>query len=218
MLQVSHVPLFRTPGKNPRYIDYVGRSRNVQEIEFVPGESCLRIGDLAALDFFGDGSFFLLNTPGHAVGHLSGLARTTTNPETFVFMGGDICHHGAEIRPSNNLSIPAEIHLTPSGKEMSYPDGALFRALNIRRDRKPNEPYFDPVLAIDLPRAIKTIKDAQKVDGQDNVFFVFAHDMGICGVVDFFPKSINNWKKEGWKEKTHWNFLADLAPSIVFSP
>lgn len=83
---------------------------------------------------------------------------------------------------------------------MSYPDGSLFRTLNISRDRKPDEPFFDPVLATDLASAIKTIKDAQEADSKDNVFFVFAHDMGICGVVDFFPKPANNWKNEGWRE------------------
>ncbi len=29
-----------------------------------------------AFDFFGDGSFWLVNAPGHMPGHLSGLART----------------------------------------------------------------------------------------------------------------------------------------------
>lgn len=199
------------------YIDNICRSRNLHELEFVPGQ-CHKVGAFSALDFFGDGSFFILDTPGHAVGHLSGLARTTTNPDTFIFMGGDLCHHGAELRPSAHLPIPAKIHLCPSGNDTSYPDGALFRASNVSRDRKPDEPFFDPALATDLPRAIKTIKDAQEADSQDNVFFLFAHDMGICGVVDFFPKPVNNWKNEGWREKTLWNFLADLAPSLISCP
>lgn len=188
----------------------------MQEIGFLPNNS-LKVGEFDAFDFFGDGSFFLLNTPGHAVGHISGLARTTTNPDTFVFMGGDLCHHGAEIRPSRNLPIPHEVHLGPSGREGSYLDGAIFRALNVRRGRRPDEPFFDPVLATDLPRSIKTIKDTQEADAHDDVFFVFAHDMWICGVVDFFPKSVNNWKNEGWKEKTLWRFLSDLEPSADVS-
>ena len=44
-----------------------------------------------AFDFFGDGSFLLLDAPGHMVGHLVGLARTAENE--YVLMGGDCCHH-----------------------------------------------------------------------------------------------------------------------------
>ena len=43
------------------------------------------------IDFFGDGSFYIIDTPGHMKGHLGSLART--GPEEFVFMGGDCCHH-----------------------------------------------------------------------------------------------------------------------------
>lgn len=64
--------------------DFEGRE--VREIAFANG---FMIGGFQAHDFFGDGSFYLLNVPGHAVGHMSGLARTTE--DTFVFMGGDIC-------------------------------------------------------------------------------------------------------------------------------
>lgn len=44
-----------------------------------------------ALDFFGDGSFLLLDAPGHMPGHLMGLART--GDDEYVVMGGDCCHH-----------------------------------------------------------------------------------------------------------------------------
>lgn len=44
-----------------------------------------------ALDFFGDGSFLLLDAPGHMPGHLMGYART--GADEYVVMGGDCCHH-----------------------------------------------------------------------------------------------------------------------------
>lgn len=44
-----------------------------------------------AFDFFGDGSFLLLDAPGHMPGHLMGLART--GDDEYVIMGGDCCHH-----------------------------------------------------------------------------------------------------------------------------
>lgn len=46
-----------------------------------------------AFDYFGDGSFWLLDTPGHMPGHLGGLAHT--GKDEWVFMGGDCCHHRA---------------------------------------------------------------------------------------------------------------------------
>lgn len=75
--------------------------REFKEIEF----SNLRIGEFPAYDYFGDGSFYLLDTPGHAIGHLCGLARTTTNPDTFILLGGDVCHYQGVMRPSPQLPL-----------------------------------------------------------------------------------------------------------------
>ena len=87
--------------------------------------------------------------------------------------------------------------------------------MNVKRGRKSNEPFFDPVLAVDVAQAIETIKAAQVADAKSNVFFIFAHDMGILGSVDFFPQSANGWKVKGWKEQTMWKFLEDLTLAIV---
>jgi hypothetical protein len=70
-------------------------------LEFNTG---LKIGHYNAIDFLGDGSFYLLDVPGHAVGHISGFARVT--PDTFVFMGGDVCHFGGMLRPTEWKQIP----------------------------------------------------------------------------------------------------------------
>lgn len=43
-----------------------------------------------AIDFYEDGSLYLINTPGHFPGHLSALARVA--PNTFVLLAGDLCH------------------------------------------------------------------------------------------------------------------------------
>lgn len=43
------------------------RGRNLREIDF-EGAGSLRIGKFPAVDFFGDGSFYLLDSPGHAIG------------------------------------------------------------------------------------------------------------------------------------------------------
>ena len=92
--------------------------------------------------------------------------------------------------------------------------GAAFEQLNIKRGRRKDQPFFDPVLAEDVPSAMETIAKAQKADADADVLFVFAHDATIAGVVDFFPKTANEWKKKGWAEKVRWEFLRDLVPAL----
>jgi hypothetical protein len=74
--------------------------RKITELDFTT--SSLRIGGLSAIDYFQDGSLYLLSAPGHAVGHIVALARTTSSAEssntarpdsTFVLMGGDSCQY-----------------------------------------------------------------------------------------------------------------------------
>jgi hypothetical protein len=47
-----------------------------------------------AYDFFGDGSFFLVDAPGHCEGNLAGLARIRTKAgrTKWAFLGGDCFH------------------------------------------------------------------------------------------------------------------------------
>ncbi|PON26713.1 metallo-beta-lactamase superfamily protein [Trichoderma gamsii] len=86
--------------------DFAGRPN--REIDF--GKSTLKIGGFPAVDFYGDGSFYLLDTPGHAAGHLCGLARVTASHEgqgrdTFVLFGGDVCHFSGMLRPSQTRPL-----------------------------------------------------------------------------------------------------------------
>lgn len=137
-------------------------------------------------------------------------------------MGGDLCHHGSEIRPSPHLPLPAETalrdYLPPAEslrlRASTCPGNNLFATLNTRRGRTANQPFFDPAMGFDIPLAIDTIKKAQNADVQDNVLFIFAHDMAIQGVVDLFPASANRWKEKGWREKTLWAFLRELIPAL----
>ncbi|KAH7034754.1 beta-lactamase-like protein [Microdochium trichocladiopsis] len=98
--------------------DYAGRE--VRELDFSPGPGRLKIGRFDALDYFGDGSFYFLDSPGHAIGHICGLARVKSrgaggpgaDPDTqdsFILMGGDAVHHGGELRPHTWHPLPAEI-------------------------------------------------------------------------------------------------------------
>ncbi|KAK1240993.1 hypothetical protein MKX08_000967 [Trichoderma sp. CBMAI-0020] len=52
----------------------------------------LTVCDLPAYDYFGDGSLYILSTPGHAIGHLSALARTSYNDASWTTI---CCSEGA---------------------------------------------------------------------------------------------------------------------------
>lgn len=75
-----------------------------RDVVEVPFSGDLQIGRFQAYDYFCDGSLYILNVPGHAVGHISALVRTT--PDTFVFLGGDVCHFTGAIRPTKYIPLP----------------------------------------------------------------------------------------------------------------
>jgi len=62
-----------------------GRTRELNEEDYKGS-----VGPYSkAHDFFGDGSFYLLDAPGHMEGHQIGFAKTEKG---FVILGGDSCH------------------------------------------------------------------------------------------------------------------------------
>lgn len=183
--------------------------RRVREISFGRGEP--RAGPFPAHDFFGDGSFYLLDAPGHCLAHIVGLARTSTSPDTFIMMGGDLVHHGAELRPSPHTPIPDSL----PQEGVSRQSGTRFREMNVRRGRRADQPFIEPALFEDEHLSTQTIQRAQVADAQDNVWFVFAHDTSLSGSVDLFPQTANAWKEKGWKERVEWKFLGDLAPGCA---
>ncbi|CZR60793.1 uncharacterized protein PAC_10689 [Phialocephala subalpina] len=70
-------------------------------------------------DYFGDRSFYLLDVPGHATGHMCGLVRTTRT--TFVLLGADTCHFAGSLRPSPCIPLPTILNHSTSGLDKSFP-------------------------------------------------------------------------------------------------
>lgn len=98
----AFLPGYPTKGDSPFHeADF---KRDVVELKFDDG---FKIGKYRAYDYFEDGSFYVLDVPGHAIGHISALVRTT--PSTFVFLGGDVCHFTGDIRPSEYIPLPDPI-------------------------------------------------------------------------------------------------------------
>lgn len=70
----------------------------------------------SGIDIFGDGSFFIIDAPGHMPGHQMAFART--GDEEWVAMGGDCCHHRAFLSdPTRTISVDAGPNGTPGFHE-----------------------------------------------------------------------------------------------------
>ena len=146
------------------------------------------------------------------MGHLNALARTT--PTTFVLLGADCCHHGGEFRPSKYLPLPENV--TPDMADLKRPrhapcPGSLF--LKIHPKRSATEPFYElknPGISHDFGEATRSMRKMAEIDANENVLVLLAHDPEMKGVVDFWPRTLNDWKSKGWKEKLKWAFLKDF--------
>lgn len=179
-----------------------------------------QIGGLASHDYFGDGSFLLLDAPGvrlfpclciicpvlrpcsqHCTGHMLGLARVTASPKpAYVLLAGDTVHHPALLRPSPFLPLPAARHtsLPAALKDVGAP----------AYDR----PFLDHPTTKwcaheDMDVAKRTAACVQAFDAHPDVLVLLAHDGSLGGVIETFPSSVDGWKEKGWKEPAAWAFL-----------
>jgi glyoxylase-like metal-dependent hydrolase (beta-lactamase superfamily II) len=195
--------------------DYAGRE--LREISF---DKDLKIGRFDAFDYFGDGSFYLLDSPGHAIGHMCGLARVTASPNSYVLMGGDICHHAGQFRPSTKAPLPSTIYPNPFGSQTPVPClGEIFE--HLLPDNDPTKPFYTVArakngiqVAHDVEEADASIEKLQEMDGLDEVLVVIAHDSSLLSVVDLFPKYADRFLEKGWVNRGKWLFLKDFAEAV----
>ncbi|CAM1500612.1 Fc.00g097740.m01.CDS01 [Cosmosporella sp. VM-42] len=175
------------------------------------------IGQFQAYDYFGDGSLYVLNVPGHAIGHVGALVRTT--PETFVFLGGDVCHSNGAIRPTAYIPMPdpiPEVTAFTNRLIASPCPCAAFSTCHPNQEQSRMSPFFKASTApnsfyIDPATAQKSILALTEFDADPNVLVAIAHDPTALVVFDFFPNgSMNDWKRKGWKEASHWGFLEEF--------
>jgi hypothetical protein len=201
-------------------------NREVHEVDF--SGSNITIGRFRALDYFGDGSFYILDSPGHAIGHINALARTRPSPSAnFVHLGGDSIHHNAEIRPSEYLPLPDNITPSPLPKVHAKTcPGHLFTPI-LRNGSKTehilewqdafkgqvHDPKFG--LIIDEDQLRDTVRKDEELDANNDILTIAAHDWTVKGIIDEYPKSLNAWKEKGWKESSQWKFLEDFAGNVA---
>jgi glyoxylase-like metal-dependent hydrolase (beta-lactamase superfamily II) len=192
------------------------QDRELHEIDFA-GAKGLQIGRFQAYDFYGDGSFYLLDSPGHAVGHMSALARTTADTTSFLLLGGDIAHHCGGFRPSPYVPLPEMVSPSPFSHMKTACPGKIFVAIHPKKSRE--EPFFDPVRSpegwhLEAAEAKESIEKLIEADAYDKIFPVMAHDCSLAGVVDLYPKTANAWMGKGWKEQSRWGFLSSFAVTV----
>jgi hypothetical protein len=188
--------------------DFEGRE--LREISFEKQGNGLKIGRFNAFDYFGDDSFYLLDTPGHTVGHICGLARTS--PDTFIFMGGDASHHGGEFRPTQYLPIPKELNPSPLKRRVGVCPGDLLQ--HVHRQGSAEKPFYLVTKGFAHDKAVAdwTIDGLGEFDAHENVLLLTAHDDVVVDPAqfDFYPKTMNDWHKKGVAQKIKWLFLGDF--------
>ncbi|GLA63284.1 hypothetical protein AtubIFM55763_009763 [Aspergillus tubingensis] len=179
--------------------------------------NAMTIGGFLAIDFFQDGSLYLLKSTGHTHNHISALARTSK--DRFIFLGGDIAHHPGEYRPTKHLPLPTEIRPSPLGEDISSPSvcpGSIFEAVssaNIRGLDAKVTPFYQLNAAMneDLKDAEIALEKLLRFDGSSKVMVIISHDASLLDVLPFFPRSINEWDVKGYKAEGTWRFLRDFA-------
>ena len=188
------------------------KGHNIQEVDFI--NATLEIHGLRALDLFEDGSFYLLDTPGHEVGHISALARTTSTTPTggspsFMLLAGDVCHHSGALRPSPQAPLPVSMGNNCSSGKFE----GEYLAKMLRRCGGGVKPFYQPSpggFNKDAWQMSATIRSVQLFDADPQCFVVLAHDRWLRDVIDLFPQSANGWHGLGWADKSRWEFLKDF--------
>ncbi|KAI7281733.1 Metallo-hydrolase/oxidoreductase [Hortaea werneckii] len=202
--------------KEATLMDSDFEGREVREVRFDEDEG-FKIGRFNALDFFGDGSFYLLDTPGHSVGHICGLARTSAKPDTFVFLGGDASHHGGEFRPTEYLPLPRALDPSPLRSRAPVCPGHLLQ--DVHPSKTADKPFYvlTENFAHNREVANWTIDGLGEFDAHENVPMLMAHDDAVVdpAQLDFYPAALNDWYKQGIKGKVRWLFLEDFEGALV---
>lgn len=195
--------------------------------ELTPTQFTTKTGGLKAYDYFGDGSFYFLLAPGHALGHINALARTTE--DTFIYMAADSFHHTSQLRPHTGAQLPESVTLhscscTAASLQpvhpVSHPDDLPDRyhsAFGLPNATYRDVPFQTIVeaedgasIAVDVQAARDTIKAIQRFDASDDILVIAAHDASLFDVIEYLPKEANDWKAKGWKDAGKWAFLEDV--------
>jgi glyoxylase-like metal-dependent hydrolase (beta-lactamase superfamily II) len=196
--------------------------RGLIELDF--NASQLRVSGLRAIDWFEDGSFYLLEAPGHVKEHIMGLARTSE--DKFLLLAADSAHHCGEFRPNPLLPLPEFISPSPFGppRTVSSCPGSIFEPVHPSADSQGSfrtTPFFgpSPVMNEDPVASLATLGALQALDANPNVLVIPAHDSSLLDILEFYPGAdLTGWEREdgqpSTKELGKWRFLKDFGKEM----
>lgn len=193
--------------------------RELIESDFSSSASTLKVAGLRAIDWFDDGSFYLLEAPGHTAEHIMALARTSA--DKFVLLAGDGAHHCGEFRPTPRTPLPDTISpspLEPPTSVSSCPC-SLFQPVHPSPESFRTTPFYEAAAhQVDDPVAKRATLDAlEAFDTSPDVFVILTHDASLLDVLDVFPKAdLTGWEKQpSRKDIGQWRFLNDFRKSVL---
>lgn len=208
------------PGNpNAETLQEAFEGRELIELDFSSSASTLKFGGLRAIDWFDDGSLYLLEAPGHSADHIMALARTSA--DKFVLLAGDGAHHCGEFRPAPHTPLPDTI--SPSPLELptsasSCPCSA-FQPIHPTPESYLTTPFYEVAAhQIDDPVAKRATLDALRAfDTSPDVFVILTHDASLLDVLEIFPKAdLTGWEKQPSKKDIgRWRFLNDFRKSVL---
>ncbi|KAF7365237.1 Metallo-beta-lactamase superfamily protein [Mycena venus] len=184
-------------------------------------ETPLQIGGFKAKDYFDDGSFYILDVPGHLAGHVCALARVTST--SFVFLGGDGCHHPGMLRPTEKLHrhFPCPGHLLAAARRSvsvkHFPPADAAGEFDLAARTTPMLNVSEEGLYEDTHTARSSIAKMGNFDANKDVFVVIAHDETLPDVIGPFPVLLNDWKAKGLKDRVLWAFVDEANPAFRFN-
>lgn len=184
-------------------LDSAFKGRHVHQVDF--SVSSIMIGGFPALDYFNDGSLYLLHTPGHTAHHVSALCRTAA--DTWLLLAGDVCHSVSQLRPNLYRQHPGMLPARMLGRTLPPEDYNCNRLA----DHTSSIHGLAPGMQEDLEQAQETLERLSIFDGRDDVMVILAHDSSLLEILEFFPHTLNDWKVKGWADQSRWLFLKELG-------
>ncbi|WVQ78311.1 hypothetical protein IAT38_000396 [Cryptococcus sp. DSM 104549] len=158
--------------------------------ELGPDDPWNQIGAFTGIDYFGDGSFYILEAEGHMIGHIAALVRTTTSPATFLILAGDAAHMRAQYSCCKGHSHPPFQAGLYAAKDSFSPKVRAKGGLLALHD--------------DLDIAYKTMSKMGRMEKEDGVMVFLAHDIEWEKVLDkdgdWEYKDVTDWHAKGIKE------------------
>ncbi|KAK7026511.1 hypothetical protein VNI00_015591 [Paramarasmius palmivorus] len=153
--------------------------------------------------------------PGHCPGHIVALARVKSN--SYILLGGDTCHHPGQIRPNGHIhaTFPCPGKILDSARR-SF--NAQYFSPEVNTNTTPLLGVPPPPSAYaDQESSLKSQRALGELDAHPDVFVICAHDASLVGVIDLFPKTLDDWKEKGWKEKVLWAFMEESNRAFRFN-